>query len=113
MSHSFKLIMVKLSLIPRARIKTSDKVYQASIASLKLHWFNIFIHHCRDSFSSAILRDDPFQPKSINPDGAHQPDGGLSAEANYALLLDNGWCFRVEADPLNVHGQTLAFQSTV
>lgn len=102
MSHSFKVIVVKLSLIPHARINSSDKVYQASIESLKLHQFNIFIHHCRDSFSSAIIRDDPFQPKSINPAGAHQPDGGLSAEANYTLLLDNGWCFNVEADSLNV-----------
>lgn len=101
-SHSFKLIVVKLSLILHARINSSDKVYQASIASLKLHRFNIFIHHCRDCFSSAIIRDDPFQPKSINPRGAHQPDGGLFAEGNYTLLLDNGWCFNMEADSLNV-----------
>lgn len=105
MSHSFKLIVVKLSLVPHARINSSDKVYQASIASLKLHRFNIFIHHCRDSFASAIIRDDPFQPKSINPGGAHQPDGGLSAEANYTLLLDNGWCVRDRlASPRRVHG---------
>lgn len=113
MSHSFKLIVVKLSLIPYARINSSDKVYQASIASLKLYWFSIFIHHCGDSFSSVIIRDDPSQPKSINPGGAHQPDGGLSAEANYTLLLDNGWCFNVEADSFNVYGQTLLSQSVL
>lgn len=84
------------------RINSSDKVCQASIASLKLHRLNIFIHHCRDSFSPAIIRDDPLWPTSINPAGAHQADGGLSVESNYTSLLLNGWRSDMETNSLKV-----------
>lgn len=92
--------LLKLSLISHARINSPDKVYQVYIASLKLYWFIVFIHHSMSSFGPAIIEQPP-QSKRTNPACGHQPDS-LSVGSNCMLLVDNGWRFNMSTPSLTV-----------